>query len=103
MNSEDIYYRLSFAERVLEHLKTLEARAVAAGREVEYTVALDTIKLWLRADPTSLGEPTRDYSELRLTEYAGSYGPLAITYTVHWDLPLVFIGRPLEILRWAGF
>jgi hypothetical protein len=103
MNSDDIYYRLSFAERVLDHLKTLETRAVSAGRELEYTVALDTIKSWLRADPTSFGEPTRDYTELRLTEYAGSYGPLSITYTVHWDLPLVIVARPLEILHWAGF
>jgi hypothetical protein len=61
MNSESIYFRVSISERVREHLDTLEARAVAAGRGREYTIALDTINAWLRADPTWLGEPTRDY------------------------------------------
>jgi hypothetical protein len=103
MNSEDIYYRLTYAERVLEHLRTLEARAVAAGRESEFTSALDTINAWLRADPTSLGEAKHDYVRLRLTEYAGSYGPIAITYSVHWDLPLVFVTKRLRIMRWAGY
>lgn len=103
MSADDIYYRLSFADRVPEHLPTLEARAVAAGRAVEYTRALNTIRSWLRADPTSLGEPTRDYPELRLTEYAGVHGPLLITYTVHWDERIVFVAKYLSIVRWAGF
>lgn len=103
MSSGDIYYRLSFAERVNEHLRTLEARAVAAGRQAEYTRALDTIHAWLRSDPTSLGEPTRDYPDLRQTEYFGVHGPLAITYTIHWDFPIVFVTRPLKFVRSAGF
>jgi hypothetical protein len=102
MSSEDIYYRVNYAKRVLELLSSLEARAVAVGRGSEYASALDTINAWLRADPTSLGEAKRDYVSLRVTEYAGGYG-LAITYSVHWDHPLVFVLKPLRIMRWAGF
>lgn len=103
MSPDDIYYRLDYSGRVLQELEILRARAIAAGHGTEVLHALRVIQNWLRADPRSLGEPTRDYSELRLTEFAGSYGPIAITYTVHWDLPLVFVGRPLQIMRWAGF
>ncbi len=103
MSSGDIYYRLSFAERVSDLLPNLEARAVAAGKQIEFRRAFQIIQSWLRSDPTSLGEPIRDYPSLRLTEYTGSYGPLAITYAVHWDLQLVFVTKPLEILRWAKF
>jgi hypothetical protein len=103
MSTGDIYYRLSFAPRVLEHLPVLEARAEAAGRGEEYTRALETIYAWLRSDPASLGEPTRDYSELRQTEYTAVHGPLSITYTIHWDHRIVFIGKYLRIVRWAGF
>jgi hypothetical protein len=103
MSAGDIYYRVSYADRVLEHLPTLEARATAAGREEEYTRALATINAWLRSDPATLGEPVRDYPALRLTEYMGVHGPLAITYTIHWDIPFVFVGRYLRIVRWAGF
>jgi hypothetical protein len=55
------------------------------------------------SDPASLGKPTRDYVALRLTEYMGVHGPLVITYTIHWDVPEVFVGRCPRIVRWAGF
>jgi hypothetical protein len=103
MNSDDIYFRVSFSGRVQDHLKTLEARAVAAGRQAEYTRALDTVQAWLRSDPESLGEPTKDYTQLRLTEYAGNYGPLSIVYSIHWDERLVLVAKPLQIVRSAGF
>jgi hypothetical protein len=103
MSTDDIYYRLSFADRVLEHLPMLEARAAAAGRGDEYRRALDTIYAWLRSDPASLGEPTRDYPRLRQTEYTAVHGPLNITYTIHWDERIVFIAKYLRIVRWAGF
>jgi hypothetical protein len=103
MSADDIYYRVSFADRVLENLPALEARAVAAGRQGEYEVALRTIHAWLRSDPASLGEPTRDYPELRQTEYAAVHGPTLITYTIHWDVNMVFVAKYLRIVRWAGF
>jgi len=103
MSEPDLYYHVSMATRVREHLDTLEARAVAAGRQAEFTRAVDTIEAWLRADPTSLGEPVRDHIGLRLTEYTGSYGPLVVTYGVHWDHKIVFIVRNLRLTRWAGF
>ena len=103
MSTDDVYYRLSFAPRVLEHLPTLEARAEAAGWGEEYTRALETIRAWLRSDPSSLGEPTRDYPHLRQTEYTAIHGPLSITYTIHWDQRIVFVAKFLRIVRWAGF
>lgn len=103
MSTGDIYYRLSLADRVLEHLPTLQARAEAAGRGEEYARAFETITTWLRADPGSLGEPTRDYPALHQTEYTAVYGPLKITYTIHWEERIVFIAKYLDIVRWAGF
>jgi len=103
MSEPDIYYQVSMAPRVREHLNVLEARAASAGRQEEFTRALDTVEAWLRADPTSLGEPVRDHPGLRLTEYTGGYGPLIITYGVHWDQKIVFVVRNLRPTRSAGF
>jgi hypothetical protein len=103
MSEPDIYYEVSMAPRVREHLDTLEARAAGVGRQAEFTRAIDTIETWLRADPTSLGEPVRDHLGLRLTEYTGSYGPFIITYGVHWDERIVFVVRNLRLTRSAGF
>jgi hypothetical protein len=100
---DDIYYHVGQSGKVQNELARLCARAIVAGRGREVLETLRVIDNWLRADPESLGEPTRDYPELRLTEYFGSYGPLAVTYTVHWDHRLVLIARPFEVLRWAGF
>ena len=99
MSGDDIYFRVSFADRVLEHLPTLEARAVAAGRQNEFAEALRTIHSWLRSDPASLGEPTRDYPEFGQTEHAAVCGPLLITFTIHWDINVVFVAKYLRIVR----
>src|SRR3954469_10994082 len=103
MSEPDTYYEVSTAPLVREHLDTLEARAAGVGRQAEFTRAMDTIETWLRVDPTSLGEPVRDHAGLRLTEYTGSYGPLIITYGVHWDQKIVLVVRNLRTTHSAGF
>jgi hypothetical protein len=100
---DDIYYHIGLSGKVREELRRLRIRASAAGRGAEVAAALRVIEDWLRADPATFGEPIRDYPNLRLTEYHGSHGPIAITYTIHWDRRFVFIAQPFQVLRWAGF
>ena len=58
---------------------------------------------WLQAGPETLGEPARDFVTLKQTEYGGVVSFLLVRYSIHFETRQVFVNRPVEIVRWAGF
>ena len=103
MNAEDIYYNVNYSGRVMDSLRAIGERASAIGRREEVRLALQQMDGWLRSDPETLGEPVLDYDELDQTEYVGVVAVLLVRYTIHLPTRQVFVNRPVEIVRWAGF
>lgn len=103
MSTDDLYFRVTYSGLALESLADLGRRAVLAGRRAEMRLALQQMNGWLQADPETLGEPVRDYTALEQTEYVGVVAMLLVRYSIHFRSRQVFVNRPVEVVRWAGF
>jgi hypothetical protein len=103
VTEDDPYYQIVRSGRVSDSIRHLAKRAVAAGRIVEYQIAIRLIFDWLRADPETLGEPFRDHVKAGQTEYLGFAGPVMLRYNIHPPTRTVYLLAPFRIARWAGF
>ena len=103
MSLDDVYYKLTYADRVTDSLLQIARRSYAIGRVVEVRDAARLVDNWLRADPESFGEPFRDHLYMGQTEFIGFAGPLVVRYNVHFEWRHVFLLAPFRVARWAGF
>jgi hypothetical protein len=103
LNSDDIYYTVSYSGRATESLEAAGRRAKAIGRAREVRDAGQLLEKWLRADPETLGEPFRVHRSKELTEYIGFVGPLVVRFNIHHATKTVYVLRPVEVARRAGF
>jgi hypothetical protein len=103
MSEADLYYRIGYSGKARDSVKEIARRAARAGRLAEARRALLQMEAWLRADPESLGEPIQDYIEAQQTEYVGVVSFLLVRYSIHFPTRQVFVSRPIEIVRWAGY
>jgi hypothetical protein len=103
MSSGDLFFSVGYSGRALDSLEAIGHRAAAAGRREEVRLAVQRMDGWLRADPESLGEAVVDYEALEQTEYVGVVSVLLVRYTIHFPSRQVFVNRPVEVVRWAGF
>lgn len=101
MSEPDHYYQVIRAGRVSDSIRALAARAAAAGRIDEYRDAIQLIFRGLAADPASFGEPFRDHSQAKQTEYIGFAGPVMVRYNVHEESRTVYLLAPFRLARWA--
>jgi hypothetical protein len=95
-------YQVVYSEVVRNSLKELHARAAQNGREQDVLSALQTIDRRLHSDPLVFGEPKYHYRALRLELRVGIEPPLVVHYTVHEELPLVFV-KAFKALPRQGF
>jgi len=100
---DDIYFTVSYAQRVTDSLRAAGERAKALGRAGEVRDATRLLWSWLRADPESFGEPYRIHKSFALTEYIGFAGPLIVRYNIHHSTKHVFLLAPVRVARWARF
>jgi hypothetical protein len=103
MSSGDLFFTVSYSGRALDSLEAIGHRAAAAGRREEARLALQRMDGWLRADPETLGEAVIDYEGLEQTEFVGVVSFLLVRYSIHFSTRQVFVNRPVEVVRWAGF
>jgi hypothetical protein len=103
MSAGDIYFRVSYSGRARDSLREIAQRAKRAGRVDEARRALQLLDDWLRADPESLGEPIHDCPAAEQTEYVGVVSVLLVRYSINFPSRQVFVSRPVEVVRWAGF
>ena len=103
MSSGDLFFSVSYSGRALDSVEAIGQHAAAAGRREEARLAFQRLDGWLRADPESLGEPVIDYEGLEQTEYVGVVSFLLVRYSIHFPSRQVFVSRPVEVVRWAGF
>jgi hypothetical protein len=75
---------------VAKRLRRLQEAASPTERK-QIAVAFETIVQKLKSDPNQVGEPFYRLAELRLQVRTVVLGPLAITFAVSEDRPLVFI------------
>jgi hypothetical protein len=84
-------FHLSYLERVRAALKRMAQRAQAAGLSDKLLAALCAIDTRLQQDPRSFGEPTYNYVHLKLVLHVAIYSPLVVHFTVHQELPQVYV------------
>lgn len=103
MSGDEVYYHVSYSGFAQDSLKDIAHRGVQAGRWDETRRAFLQMEAWLRADPETLGEPVQDFIKLDQTEYVGVVSVLLVRYSIHLPTRQVFVNRPVEVVRWAGF
>jgi hypothetical protein len=77
-------------------------RAHAVGQAGKLLAALRAIDTRLQQDPRSFGEPTYNYVHLKLVLHVAIYSPLVVHFTVHQELPQVYV-KLIETLPRQGF
>jgi hypothetical protein len=103
MSAGDIYFGVSYSDRVEDSLREAADRAEAAGRLPKVADATKLLRTWLRADPETLGEPYRVHKSKQLTEYLGFVGPLIVRYLIEHAGQHVYVVFPVRVARWAGY
>jgi hypothetical protein len=84
-------YRLAFSGVIRRALHRLQIQASLEARGNDFLRALRTIVDRLTHNPNEFGEPLYRLSALRLRVHAVVVDPLAVTFAVHEDRPVVFI------------
>lgn len=95
-------YRVVYSGRVRAELKSLLARAKAAGQGARVLAALTELDQRLRIYP-QFGEPVRDLPVIGHTRWVASVGPLFVEYVIDEDRRLVGVVIPLQAMPNAGF
>ncbi len=90
-------FTVSYPETVRMALREIATRAAEQGRTDQVLAAVRAIDARLKQDPRSFGEPKYRYEELKLVLHVAIQAPLVVHFTVHDELPIVFVRslRPL--------
>jgi hypothetical protein len=84
-------YRVAYPQVVRNALKELCERAALQGLGEQVLVALKAIDEQLKTDPLAFGDPIRSLADAKLTLMQRIVAPLIITYSVHTEMPVVFV------------
>jgi hypothetical protein len=102
MSGDAESFRVSYSESVRIDLRAMVKRALEAGLGGVLRAALQAIDARLKQDPRSFGEPKYRYKNLKLVLHSAIYSPLVVHFTVHEELPLVFV-ESIQPLPRQGF
>jgi hypothetical protein len=102
MAGPDSPFHVGYSGRVRTALKEMAQRAQTAGVRAKMLDALRAIDTRLRQDPRTFGEATYNYNHLKLVLHVAIYSPLVVQFTVHEELPQVFV-RLIDTLPRQGF
>jgi hypothetical protein len=90
-------YKIFCAQRDLERLRTLAARATALGMRDEFLAALKVINRKLTSEPLIWGDPQYRLSNLGLTICHGIHSLLHVYYAVSSERRMVFVREILAL------
>lgn len=90
-NGRGPQFTVSLSQAVLAQGNALHQAALEAGKGEAFASAMSRIDERLRTAPRSFGEPQYSLNSLRLVVYHGAVSPVAVSYAVHGDLPIVFV------------
>jgi hypothetical protein len=84
-------FQVAYLEAAKTALKDICDRAAVIGLEDAVLNAARKIDARLRNDPRSFGEPKHRFKELQLVLHCAIVSPLVVHFTVHQELPNVFV------------
>jgi hypothetical protein len=90
-------YKVSCAQKHLDHLRALVEKASALGIREEFLSALKAIDHKLTSEPLTWGDPQYHLSNLGLLFCHGIYSMLHVYYAVSEERRIVFIKEILAL------
>lgn len=85
------WFEVSFVGQAALQTARLDQRAAAAGLAAEWAATVARIEARLRADPRGAGDPSEDFTVLRLVLYTAVIDRVRVQYAVHDIRPVVFV------------